>query len=446
MIDKSVFKAYDIRGIFPSQINRDFAYKLGRAAVDFTKAKKVLIGCDNRLSSPELKESLIRGLTDQGADAVEIGLASTPLFNFSALNCSNCDLGIMITASHNPKEWNGFKFLKKNGMPIGLETGLDKIRDLMITGDFEDDKKGLIEKKDFSDQYLNKIFSLIDINKIQPFGVVVDTANAMGGLLIEKIFEKLPCTVEYLYKELDGTYPNHEANPLKTETLKDLRRKVLENKADLGIAFDGDADRVGFIDNEGNVLAGDISTAILAPEILKKYPGGKVIYDLRSSWAVEDQIKKAGGQPIMFKVGRTLIIKKMAEEEAVFAGELSSHFYYKDFYNIESADLSMLYMLQILAEKNEKMSEIISVIDKYYRSGEINFEVENKEKVLKTLEEKYAVKAKDVSYLDGIRLEFEDWWFNVRPSNTEDVIRLNLEAVSEQVMKEKAEEISNLIK
>ena len=332
-------------------------------------------------------------------------------------------------------------------MPVGLEFGLAKIRDLMIAEDFpEAEKKGTVEKKDYKKEYLDTIFSLIDLDKIKPLKVVVDTANAMGALMIDAVFEKLACEVEYLYKELDGSYPNHEANPLKEETLKDLQDKVKESGADLGVAFDGDADRIGFVDDQGNAVPGDIMTAILAPEILKTHPRDKVIYDLRSSWAVKEQIEKAKGLPIMFKVGRTLIIREMADEGAAFAGELSSHFYYKDFYNIESADLTLLYMLQLLSENGRKLSEIVKDVDKYFRSGEINFEVKDKDAVIEMLKEKYSQGAKDVSELDGIRIEFDDWWFNVRKSNTDPVIRLNLEAKSEEMMKEKTEEISNLIK
>jgi len=446
MFPTEIFKAYDIRGIYPEQINKEFAYNLARAAVAFYQPEKVIVGYDNRLSSPEIKEAVINGLVDSGVKVIDIGLASTPLFNFSVIFDDYAELGIMITASHNPKEYNGFKFLDREGMPVGLEFGLSKVRDLMVEGNFPEAEKGSVETKDYKKEYFEKIFSLVELDKIKPLKVVVDTANAIGGLLIEQVFEKLSCEVEYLYLELDGNYPNHEANPLKTETLKDLQAKVKEMGADLGVAFDGDADRIGFVDEKGNVVPGDIITAILAPEILKDHPRDKVIYDLRSSWAVKEQIEKAKGFPIMFKVGRTLIIKEMADEGAAFAGELSSHFYYKDFYNIESADLTMLLLLEILSKNGRKLSEIVQEVDKYFRSGEINFEVKDKDAVLKSLKEKYSEGAKDVSELDGIRIEFDDWWFNVRKSNTEPVIRLNLEAKTEEMMKQKTEEISNIIK
>ncbi|MFZ5365249.1 MAG: phosphomannomutase/phosphoglucomutase [Patescibacteria group bacterium] len=447
MFPSEIFKAYDIRGTYPDQINKDFAYNLGRAAAQFYRVTKAIVGADNRLSSPELKAAVISGLVDSGVEVIDIGLASTPLFNFSVIYDDYVELGIMVTASHNPKEWNGFKFLDREGMPVGLDFGLAQIRDLMLANDFAVvDDKGQVEAKDYKQEYLGKIFSLVDVMSIKPLKVVVDTANAMGALLIDQVFEKLPVRVEYLNKELDGNYPNHEANPLKSETLLALQARVLEAEADLGVAFDGDADRIGFVDDQGRPIAGDITAAILAPEILRQHPREKVIYDLRSSWAVSEQIQLAGGLPIRYRVGRTLIIKKMVEERAAFAGELSGHFYYRDFFNIESADLTLLYLLELLSKKGVKLSGIVGDVDKYFRSGEINFEVKDKDAVLKSLKEKYSANAKDVSELDGIRIEFDDWWFNVRPSNTEPVIRLNLEAKSVEVMKEKTKEIENLIK
>ncbi len=445
-INPSIFKAYDIRGIYPQDLNEGIAYRLGRALVVFTGAKTVVVGRDVRLSSPSLFNEVSRGILDQGGEAIDVGVVSTPMFNFAVAEYKEHEAGIMITASHNPKEYNGFKLCYGNALPIGGETGMAEIKKLVMEGNFGEEKKGKIEKKEILKNYVEKIFSLVNVDEIKPLKVVVDTGNACGAVPLLEIFEKLPCKLVPLYFELDGNFPNHEANPLKEETLKDLKKKVLEEKADLGVAFDGDADRVGFVDEKGNTVRGDMIAALVAKELVGESPKALVFYDVRSSWAVREEVEKMGGMAKMCRVGHALIKKQMREEAALFAGEFSSHFYYKNFYNVESGDLTMLKILEIVSKENRPFSEVVMPLLRYYHSGEINFEVEDKMGKMKELEKRYTGMAKDVSHLDGIRLEFDDWWFNVRPSNTEPLLRLNLEAKTKELMEEKKMELMEIIR
>lgn len=451
MIKDSIFKAYDIRGIYPDELDEDVAYKIGRAAARFSRAKTVVVGRDHRLSSPSLAEALIRGITDEGADVVDIGLASTPLFNFCVANYPQNDFGVMVSASHNPAEYNGFKLTDNSGLPVGKETGMDKIRDLVLTMAAPEpenhQKKGEVWQKDFIDDYLNKIFSFIDVSKIKPLKIIVDTANAMGGLLIVQIMARLP-QVEtcYLFKDLDGRFPNHEANPLKNETLMSLRKTVKEKGADLGAAYDGDADRIGFVDEKGEIAPGDFLTALLAGQILKKEPGALILGDVRFSWAAANYIREKGGRFAFCPVGHALIKKRLREQNAVFGGELSLHFYYQNFFGVESGDLTLLYLLDLISQSGQSLSELVSPLRKYFQSGEINFTVRDKELAIRRLKDKYQSSAKSFLDIDGIRFDFADWWFNVRASNTEPLLRLNLEARTRELMEEKMREVRKIIK
>lgn len=446
-INQSIFKAYDIRGIYPDDINEEIAKKIGQAFVQFTKAKRVVVGRDARESSPELTEAVIQGVISMGADVVDIGLCSTPIFNFAVAENIEHDGGIMVTASHNPAKYNGFKMDLNSGLPIGKETGMEEIKKLAMEGNVKtSDKVGEVKQRDYLPEYLAKIYTLVDRGEINNLKVAVDIGNGMGGLSIPKIFEGLNCELIPLFFEIDCSFPNHEANPLKEENLIDLKKKVLDSEADLGVAIDGDADRIGFVDEKGETIPGDLMTALLAQELLKKNPGGKVLYDLRSSNIVPEIIKESGGIPEMCEVGHALIKKKMKETGALFAGELSSHFYYSHFYDVESSDLTLLLVLSLLSHAGKKMSEIVRPLRKYFQSGEINSEVEDKEEMIRKLEEIYGKEAKNISRLDGIRIDFDDWWFNVRPSNTEPVLRLNLEAKTKEIMEKRRDEILGIIR
>ncbi len=445
-VNEAIFKAYDIRGVFKEDFDEVTAKRVGQAMVLFTNAKTVVVGRDMRASSPGLAKAVIEGVTSMGADVIDIGECSTPVFNYAVAEYDLHDCGIMVTASHNPAKYNGFKLSYGDALPIGKGSGMDEIKKLVLEGEFKEQKVGNVVESPITDEYIEKIFSFVDVKKIKPMKIIIDAGNGMAGPILEKIFKRLPqIEMISMYFKPDGTFPHHEANPIKEENLADLKKKMKEVMPDLGVAYDGDCDRIGFVDEQGETIPGDFMTALLAKEILKNNKGAKVHYDLRSSWSVRDTILEAGGKPEMCMVGHALIKKLMRETGAVFSGELSSHFYYKDFYTVESGDLTLLFILQLLSEEGKKMSELVEPLKRYFHSGEINFEVEDKEGMMKKLEDMYSQDAKDVSHLDGIRLEFEDWWFNVRPSNTEPLLRLNLEAKTKEIMEEKRDEISKII-
>ncbi len=447
-INSGIFKAYDIRGVYHKDFELSDVKKIAQAFVKFTGAKKVVVGRDMRTSGDELTTVIIDGLLSQGAEVISIGLCTTPSFNFAVADNEEYDGGIMVTASHNPSAYNGFKLTLADGLPLAKNTGMDDIKRMVFEDEFEDNRKdGHVEQKDFTENYFKKVFSLVDISKIKPMRIVVDTGNGMGGMIVPKLFKRLK-KLEYihLYKELDGTFPNHEPNPLKEENLEDLKKSVLEHEADFGIAYDGDADRIGFVDEKAQTVPGDIMTGLLAQELLKNNPGEIVLYDLRSTNATREAIEEAGGKAKMCMVGHALIKKMMREEKALFAGELSSHFYYRDFYNVESNELTALLVMKLISESGKSFSELANPLKKYYHSGEINSEVRDKEAKMREIEEKYKDQAKNVYHLDGIRMDFKDWWFNVRPSNTEPKLRLNLEAKTKNLMEEKRDELLNIIR
>lgn len=452
-IPENIFKSYDIRGLVDGELSTELAYRIGRAFAVFLRnnnlvssGQKVVSGRDMRLTSPEFQKEVIRGLLDEGISVVNIGLSSTPFFNFACVSFPDYTGGIMITASHNPAEYNGFKFTLCSGLSVGKDTGLMEIKDLVLQNDFQDVKeKGSVEDVDIFEDYKNKVFSFIDKERIKKFKIVVDAGNGMAKVTMPRILAELPVDVEYLYLEPDGTFPNHEANPLKLETLQDLQKKVLELGADFGFALDGDADRVGLVDDKGQVVQASFVGALLGLQILKKHPGAHMLYDLRSSKVVGELWEQEGAVVELSKVGTSNVRKQMQDTGAVFASELSMHFYYADFSKVEITDLSLLYILQMLSEKDKPLSEIWQEMQKYHHSGELNFEVEDKEKVLQKLQEVYG-NADKVLNLDGLSFYFKDFWFNVRMSNTEPVLRLNLEADSEELMKGKVEEVSKIIK
>lgn len=442
---EAIFKAYDIRGIYPEEINEDAAYKIGRAIVVYTKAKKVAVGRDMRVSSPALEESLIKGMTDQGADAVKIGLTSTPLIYFASGKLG-VDAAVIVTASHNPAGYNGIKMCFKEAVPIGEGAGMEEIKEMALKGEFsEPNKKGAVsENNEIRKIFLDYIAGFFK-KGLGKKKIIIDFGNGMGA--IEKdLYKKFPEDLEavFMFEELDGNFPNHEANPLKMETLADLQKKVLEEKADLGIAYDGDADRVGFVDEKGEVVPMDFAIALLAKEVLKSNPGGLVLMDLRSSNAVKEAIEEAGGKVHRCRVGHSLIKKQMREEGAIFAGELSGHYFFQENYKAEMATLAAVMILNLLNETGKKMSELTQDLKRYFHSGEINSEVADKQAVFEKLKEKYADGKIDL--LDGVRIDYPDWWFNVRASNTEPKIRLNLEAKNKELMEAKKEELLQLIR
>jgi len=441
-INRSIFKAYDIRGLYPQEIDDDAAYRIARAYVSILKCKRVVVGHDMRESAAPFSAATIRGLIDQGADVVPVGLTSTPMYYF-AVNYLKGDAGVMCSASHNPAEYNGYKMTGPGAIPSIALVDNDTLYKAACAGEFEDPaKKGtLLDKVEILDPYTDAVLDTAGIHSFGDLKIVVDCGNGMGGHILPALFPKVGNEPVRLYWRLDGSFPNHEANPLKTETLLALRDRVVDEQADLGVAFDGDGDRVAFVDEKGQVIPGDFVTALIAREMLKKKPGAEILYDLRSSWVVPEEIEKAGGKAIECRVGHGLIKKQMREEGGYFAGELSSHYYFRDFFITDNGDLAMLNIVKLLLAEGKPMSEIVAPLHRYFHSGEINSEVKDIPAVLARLKAEYGPCAKRVTEIDGYKAEFDDWWFNVRPSNTEPLIRLNLEAKTREKMEEKVEEL-----
>ncbi len=446
----NIFKAYDVRGIYPQEINEKLAYLIGRATAQFLKAKKIAVGRDIRKSSPQLFKHLVRGINQEGVNVYDLGLITTPMLYFASGKL-DVEGAIMITASHNPAQYNGMKFCRKKAIPIGAESGLQEIEKMVLENNFNNNsvQKGKIVSYDIKEEYFNYFSSFLKIHN-QLFNLSIDPANAMGILELE-FYQRFPQNfkVQTIYANLDGKFPHHEANPLKTETLHDLQKEVIKNKSDLGIAYDGDADRVGFVDEKGEIIPMDAITALVAKIILEKNPHAKILYDLRSSMAVKEIIEENGGQAIECRVGHAFIKKQMREEKAIFAGELSGHYYFQENYNAEATPLVISYLFNLMSKTKKTISQLVDAYHRYYHTGEINNKVKNKDKVLKTLEKKYSTGK--ISFLDGIKVSFwkqpqgQRWWFNVRPSNTEPILRLNLEADNKDLMERKKEEILKIV-
>lgn len=444
-MNPSIFKAYDIRGVYPTEINEEAAYAIGRAAAQHFKTKTIAVGRDVRESSPSLFTELSRGITDAGCNVIDLGILTTPMVYFAAWQVPEADMVISVTASHNPPQYNGMKFALRNAVPVGENSGLNDIRDLALSGAFVDStEKGTVSTRDIKPQYYDYFASFAHLGD-KRFRIVVDTANAMGVLELE-IYKRFPENIELttLYDDLNHPFSAHEANPLKLDTLEELQKKVVELGADLGIAFDGDADRVGFVDERGEIIAMDHTTGLLAKELLRKHPGATILYDLRSSKAVKEAIEENGGTALECKVGHANIKKQMRDDGALFAGELSGHYYFQENSFAEAGSLSSLILLNLMAESGKKMSELSQDLKRYHHSGEINSEVADKDAVLAALKAKYADGR--VHELDGLKVEYPNWWFNVRPSNTEPLLRLNMEADTEDLMKEKRDELLAIIR
>ena len=434
-----IFKAYDIRGVYPADINADIAEAIGRAYIEFTGAKKVVVGRDMRPHSQPLFEGLSRGMLAQGADVIDLGLCSTPMSYF-ANGTLKADGSVMITASHNPGEWNGFKLCRANAVPISGATGIMDIQKIAEAKSWKKcDRPGKLSSYDIAPEYGKFLRSFAKMDR--KLKVVVDYANAMGLYEIAGItdlFDIVP-----LYDTLDGTFPNHEANPLHLATLDAIRAKVKEVGADFGAAFDGDADRCGFIDDRGEIIPMDLFTALIAQDILSNGPE-TILYDLRSSRAVPECIRENGGKAIQSRVGHAFIKAQMRENDAVFAGELSGHYYFKQNFTAESQGLAMIMLSNLICKKNKPLHELVQPLRKYFSSGEINSTVADVKPILDAIRKKYA--DGNMYELDGISSEYPNWWFNVRSSNTEPLLRLIVEADTRQLMEEKRDELLKLIR
>jgi phosphomannomutase len=458
-INSNIFRAYDIRGIFPRDINEETAFFIGQAFAEFlkktnkSKELKVAISRDCRVSSPILFRGLSKGILSSGVDIVNIGLATTAMLYFAVAHYK-LEGGIEITASHNPLEYNGFKIVRETSFPVGSDNGLKEIE--MLAQKFQEQKitivgkkQGRISKKNASSDYIK--FNLRDINlkKVKPLKLVVDTANGISGVIVPKILEKINLKIHYLFLKLDGNFPNHSPDPTKEENLGFLKKEVKRKKADLGVAFDGDGDRIVFVSEKGEMVLPDIIFALVSSHILKSNPGEKILYTIASSNIVRDTIKNSGGIPIMSPVGYTFIKEKMRKENIIFAGEYSSHYYPRNHYFSEAPFFVLFKILEIISESGEKFSEIISRYQRYFYSGNIFFKTqgedfdEKKKKILCELEKKY--KYGKILKIDGIRIDFPDWWFLLRPSNTEPFLKLIVEAKTKELMLGKKKELTKLI-
>ena len=444
-LDPKVFKAYDVRGIYPAELDEEGAYAIGRAYVEQFEPNKIAVGRDMRLSSPSMADAVIRGASEGGAKVLDVGLVGTEMLYF-AVGELGLDGGVDVTASHNPKEYTGVKIVRRGAMPVGGDSGLLDIRDraLAIT-DTRESEAVSAEKVDIYPAFVDKVLSFIDPEAVKPLNVVIDAANGMAGAMLPPILERLPINAVRCFFEPDGSFPNHAPNPLLPENRAFIMSKVLEEKADLGIAFDGDADRCFFVDDKGEFAPGDFVTALLAESMLEKEPGAKIIYDVRASWAVPDTIESAGGIPLVNRVGHAFIKQRMREDHALFGGEVSGHYYFRDFHQADSGTIPALLMLELVSKRGRPLSEILRPFrERYFITGELNTPVTDVALKLQELKEHFAAQG-EISHLDGISVTAKDWHLNVRPSNTEPLLRLNLEALDPELMERKRDEALAII-
>ena len=457
MLDPKVFKAYDVRGIYPDELDEAGAEAIGRAYVEQFEPRRIAVGRDMRLSSPSMQEAVMRGAASAGCDVLDIGLVGTEMVYF-AVGSLGLEGGIMVTASHNPKQYTGLKLVRRGALPVGGESGLLDVRDRAATdgtrpggprhgGSHRDVSvtEGSVETHDIWTAYVERVMSFVDVSSLKPLKVVIDAANGMAGTMLPPVLERLPIETVRCYFEPDGSFPNHEPNPLLPENREFIVSKTLEEGADVGVAFDGDADRCFFVDDTGEFVPGDFVTALFAESVLAKEPGAKIIYDVRASRAVPDTIGRGGGVALMNRVGHAFIKARMRKEDAAFAGEVSGHYYFRDFSQADSGVVPFLMMLELISKRGRRLSEILAPLrERYFITGEINTPVPDVALKLQELKERYA--DGHVSHLDGISVDFDDWHFNVRPSNTEPLLRLNLEATSEELMEEKRDEVLEVIR
>jgi phosphomannomutase len=445
VLDPAVFKAYDVRGIHGRDLDEEGAYAIGRAYVEEFEPRRIAVGRDMRVSAPAMARAVIDGAADGGSDVLDVGMVGTEMVYF-AVGELGLDGGICVTASHNPKEYTGMKIVRRGALPVGGDSGLLDVRDRALRGFGDVKRRGEVRAEDVWPGFVERVLSFIDAEAVRPLRVVVDAANGMAGAMLPPVLERLPIGAVRCFFEPDGTFPNHEPNPLLPENREFIMRTTVEEQADLGVAFDGDADRCFFVDDTGEFVPGDFVTALLAESILEKEPGGKVIYDLRASWAVPETVERAGGIPLVNRVGHAFIKHRMRKEGAVFGGEVSGHYYFRDFSQADSGVVPFLLLLELVSKKGRKLSEILAPYhERYFITGELNTPVTDVAVKLQELKERYAGEG-EISHLDGISVDAGDWHMNVRPSNTEPLIRLNLEARSRGLMERKRDEVLALIR
>lgn len=433
----SIFKAYDIRGVYPDQLDEAAARRIGSAFAEFTRAGRIVMGRDTRLSSPALSAAFAEGVTRRGPDVVDIGLATTDMLYFASGRLGLP--GAMFTASHNPPEWNGIKLCRAGAAPVGEDSGLVDVRELSERDLPPTGAAGRLTSRDMLEDFVDHVLSFVAADRLAPLTVVADAANGMAGLVLPTIFERLPVKLVGMYLELDGTFPNHPADPIQPQNQEDLRRVVTEHGADLGLAFDGDADRVFLVDERAVGVSGSLVTALVSEAMLEREPGATILYNVICSWVVPEVIRERGGVPVRTRVGHSLIKKVMAETGAIFGGEHSGHYYFRDHYRADSGLIAALVLLERLSEAGVPMSELLLPYRRYHSSGEINSEVDDQEGAIEELARGHADGRQD--RLDGLTVEYDDWWFNVRASNTEPLLRLNVEARAEPLLEEKTSEL-----
>ena len=445
-LDPKAFKAYDVRGIYPSELDEQGAYAVGRAYVEQFEPHAIAVGRDMRVSSASMAEAVIEGAVDGGAEVKDIGMVGTEMLYFGVGEL-DLDGGVMVTASHNPKEYTGMKIVRRGALPVGGDSGLLEIRDRAQR--IEDPRRGderHAESVDIYPAFVDRVLSFVDLGEVKPLRVVIDAGNGMAGAMLPPILERLPIDAVRCFFDPDGTFPNHEPNPLLPENREFVMNKVREEKADLGIAFDGDADRCFFVDDAGEFVPGDFVTALLAESMLAKEPGAKIIYDVRASWAVPDTVERHDGTPLVNRVGHAFIKERMRKEGALFGGEVSGHYYFRDFNQADSGTIPALLMLELVSKRGEPLSEILRpYTERYFITGELNTPVPDVALKLQELKEHFADEG-EVSHLDGISVTADDWHMNVRPSNTEPLLRLNLEALAPDLMERKRDEALAVIR
>ncbi len=454
-INPNIFRAYDMRGIYPKEINPEVAYKVGRSLVEFLRKKtgkrklNIVVGRDNRLSSMVLYRALKKGILAEGANVIDIGLGPTQVFYFAVWNYK-FDGGVMVTASHNPPEYNGFKLVEKEAVLIAANTGIKKIKQLVLSEEKRYKitaklaREGKITRRNVIEDYLKFNFSQFNLKKIKPFKIAIDTANGVGGILIPRVSKEFPGKIHHLFPKLDGSFPNHLPNPMDYRNLRDVAKFVKEKKLDLGVAFDGDGDRIFFVDEKGTAIPSSLTLSLLSQIILRQNPGEKIVYTLCMSNIIKDTVRESGGTPLSVKIGFTFLKQKMREHNAIFGGEFSGHYAHREHGFCEAPFFVLFTILKEMSDRGKTISQLLAPFKKYFFIGTINLKIKDKKRILKLLEKKY--KGGKISHLDGLRIDFKEWWFNVRPSNTENLLRLVIEAKTKSLQREKLKEIMTIVR
>ena len=451
-MDESIFKAYDIRGLYPDALNEDVARQVGRAYVHYLNlpGSRVIVGRDMRLSGEALEEAFVEGVTEAGADVLSIGLVSTDALYFAVGHLGEPG-GAMVTASHNPKDYNGLKLCREDAIALSGEEGIYQIRDLITSGKLPEPHgegdRGSVEEGDVTVDYAEHCLSFIDTQDLRPLRIVVDAGNGMAGKMLPPIFERLPFEYVPMYFELDGSFPNHPPNPIEPENMEELQARVVSEAADFGVAFDGDADRCFIVDEKGVTISGDLLATLVAKNVLEKEPGATIVYSAVCSKALPELVRREGGKPVRTKAGHSIIKPQMRKNNAAFGGEHSGHFYFRDNYFADSGIVAMLTVAELVGRQKDPLSDLLAPIDPYIRSGELNSEVEDQQATLEKIEEQYSKRDNpEIDDLDGLTVDFGGWWFNLRPSNTEPLLRLNVEAKDRETMEKERDELLDLIR